>query len=237
MSPRRGGFRLGADRRPPRLVLLPGIEGNARVFTGQVELAARRPTAALHLPDAPSIPALAEAVSAILPDAPVVLFGASLGGLVGWSLSLTDPRVAGLITLGTLPNPNLAPRRIAPARSLLRQLPQPVFRRLYRRRIASRMTEECVPEGVQSRLLADLPSRDTLCQRLDAITTWTPSAPPPVPTLWLRGQVDQEIAWDSTTVQAHLPSVGIEVVPGGHRAHLTHPRALNAVIEHFLRSL
>ncbi|MDG1482952.1 MAG: alpha/beta hydrolase [Myxococcota bacterium] len=237
MSPLPGGFRLGANRRPPRLVLLPGIEGDARVFAGQVELAARRPVVALHLPDGRSISDLAARVAQHLPPSDVVLLGASLGGLVARSLARTDRRVVGLITLGTLPDPGLVPRRLVPAQRLLRSLPEAVFQRLYRRRIAARMTEEGVSASLQHVLLAALPRRDTLCDRLEAVTSWRPNGPPGVPTLWLRGQVDHEVCWDTAAVRRTLPGVGAEVVPGGHRAHLTHPRPLNAVVEHFLRTL
>ncbi len=237
MSPLPGGFRLGANRRPPRLVLLPGIEGDARVFAGQVELAARRPVVALHLPDGRSISGLASGIRQQLPPSDVVLLGVSLGGLVAWSLARQDRRVVGLVTLGTLPDPGLAPRRLAPAQRLLRSLPEAVFQRLYRRRIAARMTEEGVSAPLQNLLLAELPGRDILCDRLEAVTAWRPDGPPGVPTLWLRGQVDHEVRWDTAAARRALPGVGAEVVPGGHRAHLTHPRSLNAVVEHFLRSL
>ncbi len=207
------------------------------MFAGQVTLAAQRPVVALDLPSGADILALAAGVAAHLPDGPVVLFGASLGGLVGWALSRVDPRIQGLITLGSLPDPRLAPRRLVRAVGILRRLPEPVFRRLYRRRIAARLAEEGVAEPMAHRLLAGLPARDTLCDRLEAVCAWTPDGPPAVPTLWLRGQLDREISWDSAVIRRCLPTVGVEVVPGGHRAHLTHPTALNAIIDHFARSL
>ena len=238
LTRRPGGYRLGADPRPPRLVLLPGIEGDARFFLRQVPLAARRPVAALSLPAADTIPELAAALVSHLPKSPVVLFGASLGGLVGWQLALEHPqRIAGLITLGSLPDPGLAPRRLRPAGRVLAALPAGLFSALYRRRIAARLAEEGVPPALQSALLSLLPERDTLAARLRAVASWQPAGPPPVPTLWLRGQFDQEISWDTITVQRALPSVGVETVPGGHRAYLTHARALHAVIDHFDRSL
>lgn len=238
LTARPGGYRLGADRRPPRLILLPGIEGDARFFLRQVPLAARRPVAALSLPKAGSVAGIAAALAPHLPPHPVVLFGASLGGLVGWQLALNHPqRIAGLITLGSLPDPALAPRRIGPASRILSAVPASLFDALYRRRIAARLTEEGVPLELQRRLLALLPDRDTLTARLCAVADWQPASPPPVPALWLRGQVDQEVTWDTINVQRALPSVGIETVPGGHRAYLTHARALHAVIDHFERSL
>ena len=124
-----------------------------------------------------------------------------------------------------------------PAGRLLRALPVRMFDALYRRRIAARLSEEGVPHALQQSLLARLPDRDTLAARLHAVATWRPEGPPPVPTLWLRGQVDQEVTWDTIGVQRALPSVGVETVPGGHRAYLTHARALHSVIEHFARSL
>lgn len=229
-----GGYVLLPRRPgPPSLVLLPGIEGDSRVFYRLGPLARRASVLALDLP--PGAESLHDAAAALLPAIPserFVVFGASLGGLVGWAMSLAAPaRVSGLITLGTLPGRGWVPPGLRVQRSVVRRLPRPLFRALYRRRIAARLEEEGVAAETAAWLLAGLPGRDVLSRRLEMILRWGLAGPPPVPHLWLKGQVDQEARWPLAAVR------GAQVVPGGHRAHLTHPAALCEVVEDFVRGV
>ena len=55
-----------------------------------------------------------------------------------------------------------------------------------------------------------------------------------VPALWLLGQVDAESAWTPADVLRELPEIAVEIVPGGHRAPLTHPVAFHDAVNRFL---
>lgn len=227
-------WRLGPPGRGPALILLPGIEGTARVFARQHSLAARRPVYAVDLPDGETIDEIARRVADLAGHlGEVAVLGASFGGLVGRAWAELGG-VTALVTVGTVPAPALRPASLALARRLVGHLPAGVFRRLYRRRIAARMREEGVARALAAPILAALPDRDLLCRRLDAILGWNPQRPPAVRTLWLRGQLDREAGWSAAAVARYLPGVAFEIVPGGHRPMLTHPEALHAAVERFL---
>lgn len=240
MAPVPGGYALLPRRpAPPELILLPGIEGDSRVFLHQLPLARRRGVLALDLPaEAPSLHAAAVELLARIPSPRFLVFGASLGGLVGWAMSLAAPeRVAGLVTLGTLPGPAWVPPGLPRQLSLVRRLPRPLFSLLYRRRIAARLREEGVREETASWLLSGLPGRDVLAGRLEMILRWGLAGPPAVPSMWLRGQSEREAGWRLRDATAILPGAMAQPVPGGHRAHLTHPTPLHGFVEHFARGL
>ena len=238
-----GAWRLRPLRPgPPDLVLLPGIIGDGRVFLRQAPLARRRAVLALDLPADPSPPpslrALAARLLARIPAERFVVMGASLGGLLAWAMSLEAPdRVRGIVTLGALPGAHLRPPGLARQRRLMTALPGPVFRALYRRRIAARLAEEGVAPEVARLLLGRLPAQAVLAGRLRLVERWGLGAPPPVPALWLLGQHDREVGWGTADVTRALPRALVQVVPGGHRAHLTHPGALHGFVEHFLRGV
>lgn len=233
-----GRYRLGLGdpgRGSLPLLLLPGIEGDARAWSRLEALGADRVAEAWDLPGGASVPELAAALLADCPWPRLHLVGASLGGLVAWEASLQAPgRIASLCTLGSLPSPRFRPRRIATAAVALRRLPPGLVRRRYRARIRARHDEEGVPAELSALLLAALPAPEVLADRLQAVARWNPVGPPPVPTLWLRGQVDHEAPWTVAEASVALPAAAVETVPGGHRAMLTHPQALAAVIRHFL---
>ena len=222
------------------LVLLPGIEGDARVFCRLVPLAARWGVVAMDLPpvSAPDVDALSGVLDADLPAGQLVLVGASLGGLVARCVAARWPqRVRGLVTFGSLPHPSLAPQGLAVKGRLVESLPDAVFKRLYRRRIRGFMEEEGVDPGLRAHLLDGLPPHWLHRDRLRAIAAW--GVPPhcAVPTLSLKGQVDWEAPWRGADVARLLPDSGFETVPGGHRAHLTHAEALSLVLRRFVESV
>jgi len=235
-------YRLGAERRhgSSTWVLLPGMEGDARCFAQQLPLADRRAVVAHDLPSADGVdlPDLARLLEPDLPPGPLLLVGASLGGLLGRALASAWPgRVRGLVTIGSLPHLSLLPKRLGPLGALAGRLPAPVFGRLYRRRIARRLSEEGVDDAVTYELLAGLPAAGRHRARLAAISAWGLAPGCPVPTLSLRGQVDREAPWRGADVARVLPESGFETVPGGHRCYLTHPRPLHDVLEAFSASL
>jgi pimeloyl-ACP methyl ester carboxylesterase len=222
------------------LFLLPGIEGDGRCFVALAALGDRRPTFAFDLPSSSDggLPALAAGLLSRIRAPRFAVFGLSFGGLVARAMAERAPeRVAGLVTLGTLPARRHLPLAVERQAQRLAWVPEAVFRVAYRRRIAHRMTEEGVASVWREPLLDDLPSRDTLRGRLWAIRGWALGPPPPVPTLWLRGQLDREAPGTVADAQRDLPLAGAETVQGGHRAQLTHPAPLRELIEHFLRTV
>ena len=136
-----GCYRLGAVGARPTgvpLVLLPGIEGDPRLYLGQVPLAERHPLWACAQPGHGSLMARGRALLSAVPGRFAVV-GLSLGGLVGWAAACQAPdRVAGLLAVNTLPGRDLCPRGIAGQRRLLSLLPDPAFDVLYRARIRRR---------------------------------------------------------------------------------------------------
>lgn len=239
LRPVSGGYSL-LPARPhhPELVLLPGVEGDSRVFCRMTPLAQRRAVVALNLMSGQqTLLKQAAALLAAVPARRFSVLGVSLGGLVGWAMSLLEPeRIRSIITLGTLPHPSYIPPHLGSWAALLRRAPPLLVRTLYRRRIRARMREEGVGPQERDMLLSHLPSGLVLAERLSMVRAWG-LQPPPVPSLWLQGQHDQEIHWSLRDVQRCLPATMVQVVPGGHRAHLTHPVPLCGFVEHFLRGV
>lgn len=232
------GLRFRAEGEGLPLWLLPGIEGDPRVFCRLDALAGRHPCRLLRLPDEPDIPAMARRLLARGGEARFAVFGTSLGGLVGRELARQAPeRVAGLAALGSLPAERHRPRGLALAAALLGGGPEGLLAARYRRRIARRHREEGVDPELSALLLRDLPAPGLLARRLRAIAAWEAGPPPTAPTLWLRGQLDTEAPWSTAEAAADLPGALVETVPGGHRAVLTHPLHLVAVLGSFLRGL
>jgi pimeloyl-ACP methyl ester carboxylesterase len=177
---------------------------------------------------------MAELLRPRLPAGPFLVFGASLGGLLGWALSERLP-VLGLVTLGSLPARRFLPVGVERAPERLERLPRPLFRLVYRLRIRGRLLEEGLSGALVEELLADLPERDALVARLRAIRAWGLPPAPACPALWLRPQHDREAPWSVAEAAEALPGLGAETVPGGHRAWLTHPGPLVDLLEHFFR--
>ena len=90
----------------PALILIPGLAGDAAMWRGQLDaLAAYQPVVTdVHLQH-DSIPAMAAALFERHPG-PLVLCGASMGGMIAMEAVRQAPdRVAGLALLGTSPRP------------------------------------------------------------------------------------------------------------------------------------
>lgn len=242
------GYRFGPRRPGLPLLLLPGIEGDARVFANQTQLARDRSVVAFDLPNGcASLRAMGEAVLVRLDQiwesvAPrpgmkprVAVAGLSLGGLVGRAMAALAPeQVAALITLGTLPAPALVPPNIRRGRMRAGTLPAPIFDLIYGARIKHRLTEEGVDPLITSQLVSELPDKAEIVRRLDAVLGWGLPEDPGVPSLWLLGQVDAESPWTPADILRFVPGASVEVVPGGHRAPLTHPLAFHDALERFL---
>ncbi len=219
----------------PPLILLPGIEGDPRVFSRLAKLGTERQLLSLELPEGASVSEMAAALLSRHPE-PFCVLGASLGGLVARAAAEADPRrVRALVAIGSLPGPTCRPPGLGLAATALRRAPAGWVESRYRRRIAARHLEEGVDPELSLPLLARLPSAALLARRLGAVASWAPGPPPPVPTLWLRGQVDTESPWTTAQAARLLPDAQVETVPGGHRPMLTHPEHLVAVVAGFLR--
>lgn len=231
LSPGAACYRLGPSGARPTglpLVLLPGIEGDPRLYLGQTPLGERHPVWACGQPGSGSLMARGRALLAAIPGRFAVV-GLSLGGLVGWAAACQAPeRVAGLLAVNTLPGRDLCPPGIAAQHRVLRLLPNPVFDLVYRSRIRRRLLAEGVAPWLADALA--LPSRDALVDRLGAVLEWDLPGQAPVPTRWLRGQNETEAPWTPADVAERLRGVTVEVIPGGHRAPLTHPSTFNQAV-------
>lgn len=96
---------MSASPRPPSLVLLPGLAGDARMWGdvhSQLELPLAVTVSQAHShADDTSISAMARRLLAEA-DGPLLLCGASMGGMVAMeALHLAPERVAGLVLCGT----------------------------------------------------------------------------------------------------------------------------------------
>lgn len=242
------GYRLGAPGKRMPIVLLPGIEGDARIFANQVALAQDRTVIALDLPR--GCDSLKEAGTSVLrriqsqwgralpypsTGARVAVVGLSLGGLVGWSMAdLAPDRIGALITLGTLPSPTLIPPHIRRGRLGASALPAPIFDLIYGAQLRSKLHGEGADPMLTTQVVAELPEKSEIIRRLDCVFRWGLPESPAVPALWLLGQVDAESAWTPADVIRAMPGVGVEIVPGGHRAPLTHAGAFHDAVSRFL---
>ncbi len=212
-----GGYQVG-DGRVER-VLIPGIAGEVREFSRLTMYRGSGAVRILTLPDTEtlSLRALASLVEPYLPDHPVVVVGASFGGLIG--RALPPDRVLRLVTVGMLPTRTAAATRAGHIGRLVPLLPAPLYEAWYGRRSASAWAED----GADPALVASvrLPSARVLGARLRAIAAWGLADRPAVPTTMLWGSTDAFATWNVAGVEA-LGARAV-VVPGGHRPHLSHP--------------
>ncbi len=231
-------WRLGPrSPEPGGVVLLPGIEGDSRTFCRQAALAEGLPLYAVDLPALDGIAAAAQALAPLLPTGPLLLVGASFGGLVARELAASvDARPVTLAALGALPAPHLRPEGLERRLRLVSLAPEAVFERLYRRRIGARLRAEAAPPEAAAIHLRHLPTRDALAARLRGVVAWRRPAPPPARAWWFRGQTDVEAPWSLAQAAAALPGVAVETLPGGHRPWLTHPGPLHAMVHALWRN-
>lgn len=219
------------------VVLLPGIEGFSQTFCRQAPLARVVPLYALDLPALARLDHAAAALEPLLPSGPLLLVGASFGGLVARQLvARLRGRPVTLATLGALPGPEHRPAGFARQARMVSFAPQDLFRRLYRRRIAVRLQTEGVSLEAAAIHLRHLPEKAALVARLHAVAAWARPVPVAVPAWWFRGQTDDEAPWNLADAAAALPGVSVETIPGGHRPWLTHPGPLHALVQALWRN-
>ncbi|RME24073.1 MAG: alpha/beta hydrolase [Deltaproteobacteria bacterium] len=238
--PPAAGSPTPAARDGAPVLLLPGLEGVPQVMHRLGEALSPRPTRVQALPtlrrDHPcTVDRLARAVIATLGPEPVHLFGASLGGLVARRIAAREPgRVLSLTTLGALPAPRYRPRRVHLAAAALAAIPDPASRRLWAGHLQRVLCQEAIPPADRAAIVAALPPGWVWPARLRAVCRWNRADPLSVPTLWLRGRQDREAPWTLDQARACLPGAVVAGVPGGHRAMLSHPRALAARLAEWL---
>jgi len=224
---------MGVPGDGPALVLLPGIVGDGDAFSRLAPLARRGPVHAVDLPAVASLnrlDAIAAAIAPSLPAGPIVVAGVSLGALVARALArqLGD-RVLGTIGIGALPHPRHIPRGARYLRALGRAFPAAIARRAWSMKLERAMVGEGIPAVERAVLLQRLPSADVALARLDAVLHLEADLGP-MPAAWFRGQLDVEAPWTVADATRDLPGVVVSTMPGGHRAHWTHPRSFSALI-------
>ncbi len=203
------------------LILLPGIQAGPPEFARLAPLL-RRDHLVLPLPDstADRLPDIAGELA--LPPGAHDFLCASFGGLLAWALP--EARVRSITTIGTLPSRTAAAERSGRVGRWLHRVPAPIFRRWYRDRVRASLEEDSGdPELIAS---VRLPSPAVLAARLRAIGRWDLPSRPPAPATWLWGVTDPFVTWDKGRVAA----LGMtpEILPGGHRPHLSHPSLVAA---------
>lgn len=210
-----------------RLLLLPGIGADRRLFEAQRSFAVEVEVLEWIAPAAPDEPLVeyAKRLAATIDTArPFVIGGVSFGGMMALELArLVRPRA--VILIGSCRSPALLPRHYRLLAMLAQYLPAAAFRsRLSRSRsVASRFglrTRE------QRQLFADMlratpPSFVKWACR--AIFGWAGAAALDVPIHQIHGARDRVIPLSSASPDAVVPDAG-------HLLNVTHPEAVNAFI-------
>lgn len=231
---------LGIPGAGPSLVLLPGMVGDGDVFARQAPLGRLGAVYAVDLPNDPALDrldAIASRLKPILPSGPLVLLGVSLGALVARALARQlDERVCGVVGFGAIPHPRHIPVGLHRIRPLLAWVPERFAARAWRRRLDRAMAAEGISMADRGILLRRLPAPAVARARLDAVLHMS-EAPGPPPAAWLRGQLEREAPWTVAAAARDLPTASIATIPGGHRAHWTHPATFNPVAASWWRAL
>lgn len=240
-TPLDGGYRIETpvDAAPSAaltMVLLPGIEGDGRVFHRLTPLTQFGEVLVLDVPGGHhTLESVAAALLTRIAPSQFVVFGSSLGGLIGWTMSVLAPgRVKGLMVHGTLPDPKWIPPHMMRLQPLIRRIPDPFFRRLYGRHLRQQMRSEGIAEEDCRWLTERLPGAADLSARLTMLKQWH-AQPPPVPTRWLWSADDREVRWHASDIHDLLPEVELVTITGGHRVHLTNPEMVMETMCGFLQ--
>ncbi len=204
----------------PTLAFLPGLQGDARVFSDFAGLTGQR-CLLFDLPAGSPRRAgllLAARVPGWL-EGPTDWLTGSYGGLVLRSLPQDCVRTAAVV--GTLPGPELIRRSTRFQARVLSGLPRPVVEVAYR----GLLRRSLLADGVAPQLVARITRRgvpaSVLLPRLQGVLQWDVAQPPRVPYTTVIGQDDPLSPWSETDVPGPLLRV-----PGGHRPWCSEPQAL-----------
>jgi pimeloyl-ACP methyl ester carboxylesterase len=209
---------------PVEWLLLPGILGSPLEWE-RLGSPDGRGALAVSLPGGDRLETMARSLLPRLGRVgPVVVVGASLGGLVGAALACLRPdQVRALVCVGTLGDPVLVPRRVRLGAVLARHLPDRIWDRLYRQRLARELENQHLPQAHSAALMSAAPSRQTWADRVTAVSRWGLPARLPVPVVVLAGRGSP---WPQSQVFGREPTV----VAGSHRPHIDAPDALRVAI-------
>ncbi len=207
-----------------KILLLPGLRGDAAEFGPLLALLPRARFQALPRSRATTLAAIAAELAAAGGLAADLIIGASFGGLVARALVAGGHTGARLLLVGTLPHPGppAAARRCRPLGRLVSHLPDGMYRRGY----AQRATREWA-EDTSSPWPGDLPPAAVVGARLQAIAAWgLPPIPPGTIVAW--GLRDRFVTWSEQDVVrwGGVP----RPLPGAHRPHLSGPGHLVEII-------
>jgi pimeloyl-ACP methyl ester carboxylesterase len=228
------------------LILLPGLASDATMWRAQVEaLAAHRPIVTdVHMHN-DSIPAMATALLQQHPG-PLVLCGASMGGMVAMEAARQAPeRIAGLALLGTHAGPESSEMRALREAAIL-LFAQGRVREVIEPNIALAFH----PSNAQDRELADTylgfvlrAGADQLIRQNRAVIA-RPDAREHLPglkcpVLVMCGEADQLTPPAvSEEIVRLVPHARYEMVPrSGHMLTMERPDVVNAVLLAWLESL
>ncbi len=211
------------------MVCLPGIRGDARIFTPLTALHPAVSWVLLDLP--PGGPALAAArLRSVLPAGRFHLLTGSFGGLV--ARFLPAPRIASIACIGTLPSKAfLQPRMIRQAQ-LLMTLPDRLLGPLYERHARRSLTAAGLPLAPVAQLLDRPIDPPVLRGRLRSVLAGHHGRVPALPVAWIHGTDDPQITWSRADLQRAVPHAQVFEVPGGHFPHATHPGDLWTSLHH-----
>lgn len=221
-----------ASSPPPRLVLIPGLGTDARVFEPQRRLPARVEVPDWLEPlDHEPLPSYARRLAATVnPDPPMFIGGVSLGSMIALEMAKHLPARAVFVIGGTRDGSDVSPTLHAAAR-LGRFVPRLAIRRFIPIMARKVQADEGLSDEARRlfrAMLADLPVGLLKWQAVVACA-WELTGDPGVPEHAIHGELD--------TVIKRAPEHVDRFVPGGfHLINYTHPAEVNAFIEKHLNA-
>jgi pimeloyl-ACP methyl ester carboxylesterase len=216
---------------PVEWLLLPGILGSPLEWE-RLGSPDGRGALAVALPGGDDLREMARGLLTRLEgERPVVVIGSSIGGLVGAALACERPdRVLALICVGSVGAPSAVPRRVRLGAAVAHRLPDRLWDRLYRTRLARELERRGTPPALRAKLVRAAPDRQTWIDRITAVSGWGLPGRLPVPVVALVGR---DSPWPRTVVFGSTPTE----VPGGHRPQLDEPGALRDAILHAISAV
>lgn len=219
------------------IVLLPGLDGTARLFTRFINAAPPHfSLTPLALPTEPlSYAALADRLAPRLPEGRVILIAESFSGPL--AIALTERRpISGLVLCNSFVT---APRarvfRWLVMESMFRR-PAPEF--FLRRYLVGNGADDAIVHEVASTVTSVAPA--ILAARLRlllGLNDTVPFARSTIPTLYVRGTDDRVVPASVCRRMLELRRLKIEMVSGPHLLLQVNPTAAWGVIRPFLQSI